>query len=215
MPDRSDTPPTILRSDGRRLAYAEYGARDGIPVFHFNGSGGSRLEWPGDAAMLENIGVRFIGIDRPGHGYSTFQDNRTLLGWADDVTALADHLNIGRFFVEGWSAGGAYALACAYKLRNRIIAGAILSGIGPFDRPSPYDGLNEQIKSWMINARNYPDRVHEFRATMAAALERQSAESIGTMLAGGDAEDDRAVAAQSHLQIAHGYERQGRIQTRP
>jgi len=182
LPEQSDNPPTILRNDGRRLAYAEYGAGDGIPVFHFNGSGGSRLEWPGDTAMLEDIGVRFIGMDRPGHGYSTFQENRTLLGWAGDVVALADHLKIDRFYVEGWSAGGAYALACAHSLPERVIAGAVLSGIGPFDRPSPYDGLNEQIKSWMINARNHPDRVYEFRSMMATALDSQSAEAIGGML---------------------------------
>ena len=33
-------------------------------------------------------------IDRPGHGLSDFQPERTLLDWPEDVAALADHLEI-------------------------------------------------------------------------------------------------------------------------
>ena len=40
--------------DGRTLAYAEYGAPGGKPVFYFHGSAGSRLE----PAMLDGEDLR-------------------------------------------------------------------------------------------------------------------------------------------------------------
>lgn len=190
--------------DGRQLSYAEFGARDGKPVIHNNGSGGSRLEWPGDQVMLEEIGVRFIGIDRPGHGHSDPHPNRKLLDWPKDVAALADHLGIHQFYVEGWSAGGAYALACAHTLTDRVLAGALLSGIGPYDRPDPLFGLDDPIKTWMDNARNKPVEVYPFREMMANALSSQSAAQIGAMLAAGSGEDDKAIALRPDLQLVMG-----------
>ena len=102
---------TIVLKDGRKLAYAEWGDPAGKPVFHFHGSSGSRLERPPDEKVL--TGIRLITIDRPGHGLSDFKPGYRLLDWPDDVTALADHLGINKFAVEGWSFGGPYAIACA------------------------------------------------------------------------------------------------------
>jgi pimeloyl-ACP methyl ester carboxylesterase len=56
--------------------------------------------------MLQRLNISFVSVDRPGHGLSDPQPNRTLLGWADDIRQLADHLQIDQFYVEGWSAGG-------------------------------------------------------------------------------------------------------------
>lgn len=208
------TEETFVLRDGRTLAFAQYGLSDGTPVIHSNGSGGSRLEWPGDEEMLERLGIRFIAVDRPGHGLSDPQTDRTLLDWPNDIEQLADHLGVDQFYVEGWSAGGAYALAIAHELPDRVIAGAILSGIGPYDRPDPYEGLSEQIATWMENARNQSDAVFEFRAGMAQFLGSMSPAEIGANLGAGSTEDDIAVAQSPHLQelmganIAEGY-RQG------
>ncbi len=190
----------VILPDGRMLAYAGYGQADGIPVIHCNGSGGSRLEWPGDEAMLKELGVRFISIDRPGHGQSDPFPGRSLLDWPNDLTHLVDHLGIERFYIEGWSVGGAYALATAYALKDRVTAGAILSSIGPFDRSDPYDGLDEQIREWMKNARENPDAVFAFRRSMAQALSDLSETQIGRMLAGGQRDDGKLAAQRPDLQ---------------
>jgi hypothetical protein len=64
----------VVLENGRKLAYAEYGDPQGKPVFHCHGSGGSRLERPPPSddesfnAYLRQLGVRWIGMDRPGHG---------------------------------------------------------------------------------------------------------------------------------------------------
>ncbi len=118
---------TELR-DGRTLAYAEYGASSGNALFYFHGGADSRLEARFLAKPAERAGVRLIGIDRPGMGRSPFQAGRRLLDWPDDVVELADALQIDRFAVVGISGGGPYALACVYKIPDRLIACGIVGG---------------------------------------------------------------------------------------
>lgn len=159
--------------NGRKLGYAEYGDPNGKVVFHFHGSGGSRLEYPIDETILTNLKIRLISIDRPGHGFSDPHPNRKLLDFPDDILELAGHLKIDKFFVQGWSAGGPYALACAYKLSNRILAGAIISGTAPPNRPQSYKGLPLSHKLIMFVIRNFPKVMYSMRKGMykAVALE--------------------------------------------
>jgi pimeloyl-ACP methyl ester carboxylesterase len=130
---------TIRLKDGRQIAYAEWGDPAGKPVFHFHGSSGSRLERPPDENML--TGIRLITIDRPGHGLSDFKPDFQLLDWPDDVTALADYLGIDRFSVEGWSFGGPYSMACAFKIPDRVNAAGLISSFAPYDRPNSTEGM--------------------------------------------------------------------------
>lgn len=130
---------TITLKDGRKLAYAEYGDRNGKPVFHFHGSGGSRLEYPVSPIALK--GIRYISTDRPGHGDSDFVEAYTMLDFPDDIVQLADYLQLDKFYVLGWSAGGPRALACAYKYPERVAAVALVAGFAPPDRPNALAGL--------------------------------------------------------------------------
>jgi hypothetical protein len=127
--------------DGRSLGYAEYGSQQGYPVLHFHGAGSSRLEYPGGDDDSPTTAVRLLVVDRPGHGLSSFQRQRRVLDWALDVNQLADHLGLDQFAVTGWSAGGPYALACAYALPERVKVGALLSGSAPKDYPGAFQGL--------------------------------------------------------------------------
>lgn len=160
--------------DGRKLGFAEYGVQDGIPVFHFNGSGGSRLERPANLSILTELGIRYISIDRPGHGNSSPKQDRELLDWPEDVACIADHLAIEKFHVLGWSAGGPHALVCAYKMPERVISGAIVSGLGPADRPNPYEGYKGFLKLLMILGRKFPKLVYVFRRMAAKQINKPS-----------------------------------------
>src|SRR5690242_21633757 len=113
------TDSTIQLRDGRALGYMEVGKSDGAPIFHFHGNGTSRLEVLTVQAVAENVGVRLIGLDRPGIGRSDAKAGYRLLDWPDDVVEVAEALGIERFAVEGLSGGGPYALACAYKTPHR------------------------------------------------------------------------------------------------
>ncbi len=127
----ADTPLQLSLPDGRVLAWAEYGDPAGRPVFHFHGVPGCRLERHPDGSIARDLGIRLIVPDRPGMGRSTPQPGRSLLDWPDDVAALADHLGVDRFHAIGVSGGCPYTLACAYRLRDRLHAVALVSGIGP------------------------------------------------------------------------------------
>jgi pimeloyl-ACP methyl ester carboxylesterase len=121
----------MFLSDGRRIGCLEVGAADGFPVFHFHGNGSSRLEVLLLADAAASDGVRLIGLDRPGIGNSDTAPGRSLLDWPHDVAEVADRLDIERFAVEGFSAGGAYALACAHRIAHRLTGCGLISSICP------------------------------------------------------------------------------------
>jgi pimeloyl-ACP methyl ester carboxylesterase len=204
---------TVTLKDGRNLGFAEYGDTEGKAVFHFNGSGGSRLEYPADQSILTDLGIRFISTDRPGHGLSDPQPDRQLLDWPDDITQLADSLNIQKFYVMGWSAGGPHALACAYKLPERVYAGAVISGLAPPDRPQPYEGLPIQNRMLMMLGRRAPSLVYLFRR-IARSMIMGDPEEAGEKLASSFPAEDRQLIMGTEYQkllvidVQEGY-RQG------
>jgi pimeloyl-ACP methyl ester carboxylesterase len=142
--------------DGRDLAYEEYGDPAGFPVLSFHGGLSSRLDAaPAHQAALL-MGVRLLSPDRPGIGRSTFQPGRRLLDWPADVTQLADALGLGRFAVMGWSAGGAYAAACAASLPGRVTAAALLSSSVPLDAYGTSRGLTMEDRLFLFLSRHAP-----------------------------------------------------------
>jgi pimeloyl-ACP methyl ester carboxylesterase len=91
--------------------------------------------------VLHDIGARLVVVDRPGYGLSDFYEGRTLLDWPDDVARLADTLSLDRFAVLGFSGGGPYAAACAYKIPDRTTCTALLGCLAPFDVPTMADSM--------------------------------------------------------------------------
>ncbi len=132
----------IKLRDGRSLGYAEFGNLDGKPVFYFHGFPSSRIDWPlfDTDAVASRLNARIIAADRPGYGLSDFRHGRQILDWPDDVIELADTLRVGRFAVLGISGGAPYALACAYRIPERLTTTAIVSGMGPSGAPGAKDG---------------------------------------------------------------------------
>ncbi len=126
----SPTDKTIRLQDGQILDYAEYGSPEEKPMFYFHGHPGARLEARFMAEQAVQAGIRLIGVDRSGMGLSSYKAGRHLLDWPDDVCELADNLGIDRFGVAGFSGGGPYAIACAYKLPNRLTACRVIAGAG-------------------------------------------------------------------------------------
>lgn len=100
----------IQLHNSRKIAYCEYGDPGGQAVFYFHDTPGSRHEpLHADQAAQEH-GYRLIAPDRPGIGRSDYQEGRTLLGWADDVSQIADQLRLNTFGVIGASGGGPHVL---------------------------------------------------------------------------------------------------------
>jgi pimeloyl-ACP methyl ester carboxylesterase len=126
---------SLVLADGRKMSYAEYGATEGLPVFGFHGTPGSRFMFRLVHEPAKRIGLRIIAPERPGFGRSTYQHGRSIGDWAKDVEALANYLGLDRFGVAGISGGGPYAAACAALLPKRVIAAGLVSPMGPVCLP--------------------------------------------------------------------------------
>lgn len=139
------TPPrlegTITVAPGRRLGFAEFGIPGGRPVVWLHGTPGARRQIPEEARRLApELGLRLIGVDRPGIGSSTPHRYHDLLGFTEDLATLADGLGVGEMALVGLSGGGPYALAAGYALDHRVVAVAVLGGVAPTTGPDAIGG---------------------------------------------------------------------------
>src|SRR5438067_2856651 len=130
------TPPKIegrIRvRDGRKLGFAEFGPPDGRPILWLHGTPGARRQIPEDARLAaEEVGVRFVGVDRPGTGLSTSHLYDSILEFMDDLRILIDELGFDELAVIGLSGGGPYALAAGYAMPDRVQAVGVLGGVAP------------------------------------------------------------------------------------
>jgi pimeloyl-ACP methyl ester carboxylesterase len=147
---------TIQLSDGRQLGFAEYGAPKGKPIFFFPGGPSTRLFHHPDESIATSLGARIINIDRPGYGLSSFQPQRTLFDWPDDVLELADALELETFSIAGISAGGPYVAVCAYKIPERVFNATIISGVGLTDIEADTQKLYRKRQIAITLARKAP-----------------------------------------------------------
>jgi pimeloyl-ACP methyl ester carboxylesterase len=186
----------IQLEDGRGLAYEEYGAPDGKPVFYFHGHPGSRRDWPifdgSDSAAALN--ARVIAIDRPGYGLSDFQRRRQILDWPDDVTAVADALKVDRFAVLGISGGGPYAAACAFKIPERVTKTAIICGMGPAEATGAKTGI-----AWEFAAGRSSLMRTVVLTLMSYGLRKKPETFISKMIDGLNGEDKALISDSPEL----------------
>jgi pimeloyl-ACP methyl ester carboxylesterase len=200
--------------DGRQLCYAEYGDPSGTPIFVFHGNPGSRLLWgviPG-SPFLPN--VRLIAPDRPGYGQTDFVEGVTTLeNWPHDVAALADALGIERFAVFGPSGGGPYALACAWKMPQRVTCVGLFASVGPFI-PETDRNINPMVRTMWANVSRVPG-LFKLQMRLFAWLARKAPGLYVKMVLQEFSETDRKDYAR--LDVGHmiqadrieGYRQQG------
>ena len=127
---------------------------------------GSRLFCPDDAATVD-AGVRLITIDRPGFGRSDPRRDRSLLNWVDDYAELLRHLGIPRCPIVGWSGGGPYALACAFRMPEIVTRVGLAASDGPFlEVPGALSELSQE-------ARDLIQLLHRDPRAAAPAISRR------------------------------------------
>jgi pimeloyl-ACP methyl ester carboxylesterase len=139
----------IRLPDGRRLGFAEYGERAGRSVFYCHGWPSSRLEPRAFESVISVLGLRLIAPDRPCYGLSEPHPKRTLSDWPNDVSNLADQLQIERFDLLGISGGGPYALACAALIPDRLHSVVLVSSLAPLESPEITRGM-VRLHRWLL-----------------------------------------------------------------
>jgi pimeloyl-ACP methyl ester carboxylesterase len=89
---------------------------------------------PGIREAAEDLGLRVLGPDRPGVGFSTFR-RYSIADYPRLVRSFADAVGLGQFAVVGVSGGGKYACACAWALPERVVRATVVSSTCSFDLP--------------------------------------------------------------------------------
>ena len=177
-------------ADGRTIGYATWGDSEGTPVFISHGTPGSRLDrYPGldDPEWVRRQCVRFIGVDRPGYGWSDPWPEADLLDCAGDFVRVADDLGLERFAALGVSGGAPYVIALGALAPERAVRIAVVSGadIGMDEEDTRPEELAAELgeEAWML--REDPDEwyagfVAEVTEVDRRVLERPEVRAIAT-----------------------------------
>jgi pimeloyl-ACP methyl ester carboxylesterase len=149
----------ITLRDGRKLAWSEWGPESGKCVLFCTGAGMSGSLGLG-VDVVHDLGLRLVGIDRPGLGRSDPDPSKSFLTWTADIAELIHQLDLNRPASLGFSQGAPFALALAHA--GLVKAVAIVSGQ---DEPSHrrfngmldpgVDGLRQQVEEDPIGAERH------------------------------------------------------------
>lgn len=196
-PAVSVPPPLWLQRGARRLAYGDYGPRDGKPVLFMHSWAGSRLQLPPDPHSLFGNHIRLIIPERPGVARSDPQpldddSPSAMIGpWTEDVAALADHLGLQQFDVMGYSLGALFALATAGALGKRVSRVTLLSPISPLRSTADLQDMMPSARAMLGLALRLPQLVPITMTLWLAWLRRRPSlyfESVRAHLAPADAQ---------------------------
>lgn len=96
---------TVTTKDGAEIYYKDWGA--GQPVVFSHGWPLSSEAWAGQMLFLAQHGYRTIAHDRRGHGRSSqTSSHNDMNGYADDLAAVIDRLDLKSAVLVGHSTGG-------------------------------------------------------------------------------------------------------------
>jgi len=118
-----------------RLFYRKYGS--GPPLIILHGLFGSSDNWVTFAKSISDSFTVFLP-DLRNHGQSPHSPYHDYGSMADDLSELADHAGLGKFFLAGHSMGGKAAIRFAANDPSRL-SGLIIADISPFRHPGSPD----------------------------------------------------------------------------
>ena len=124
------TSSTITTKDGTQIYYKDWG--DGPVVTFSHGWPLNADAWDGQMHFLARNGFRAIAHDRRGHGRSTqSSSNNDMNGYADDLAALFDALDLKKVVMVGHSTGGGEVARYIGRHGTKRVAKAVLISAVP------------------------------------------------------------------------------------
>jgi pimeloyl-ACP methyl ester carboxylesterase len=164
---------------GRRVGYRVSGADARPALLYLHATPGSRAA-AGDyePGLLEELGICAVAVDRPGYGATDPLDDLDLLARTRDAVAVAGHLGMTRFAVQGTSGGGQYALACAVLRPDQVQFVILTSAGGRIGGERGLDGLPEDVAEGWRRAWRDPGGA---RVRLEAAAAGLRADPLGSL----------------------------------
>lgn len=122
--------PTVTTKDGTQIYYKDWGK--GQPVVFSHGWPLSSDAWDGQLLFLAQRGYRAIAHDRRGHGRSTqTSTNNDMNGYADDLAAVIEALDLKEAVLVGHSTGGGEVTRYVGRHGSKRVAKLILIAAVP------------------------------------------------------------------------------------
>ncbi len=109
------------------------GPQGGVPVLFVHGNCASALHW--EENMLALPAFYCIAPDLRGYGWTEARPldaTRGMREWADDLHALVEALNLGRFHLVGHSMGGGVAMQYAIDHPTMLHSLTLVDTVSPF-----------------------------------------------------------------------------------
>jgi non-heme chloroperoxidase len=121
---------TITTKDGTEIYYKDWG--EGPVVTFSHGWPLNADAWDGQMLFLEQNGFRVVAHDRRGHGRSSqASSNNDMNGYADDLAALIEALNLKNATLVGHSTGGGEVARYIGRHGSRRVAKVVLVAAVP------------------------------------------------------------------------------------
>ncbi|GMH09931.1 hypothetical protein Nepgr_011772 [Nepenthes gracilis] len=156
------TAPRIKLSDGRHLAYKEYGVPNekakykfifvhGFDCYRNHAVVATYLS----PEIVQSLGLYIVSFDRPGYGESDPNPKRTEKSIALDIEELADQLGLGqKFYVIGFSMGGQVIWSCLKYIPHRLAGATLLTPVVNYWWP----GLPANLSTEAFNRQSQQDQ---------------------------------------------------------
>lgn len=121
---------TITVKDGTRIYYKDWG--EGPVVTFSHGWPLNSDAWDGQLLFLAQNGFRVVAHDRRGHGRSSqASSGNDMNGYADDLAAVIDALDLNDVTLVGHSTGGGEVARYIGRHGTKRVAGAVLIAAVP------------------------------------------------------------------------------------
>jgi 3-oxoadipate enol-lactonase len=139
---------SFFNYDGCQLHYEEYG--HGAPLLLVHGLGSSTLDWEEQTSVLA-AHYRVIAIDLRGHGRSDKPvEHYSMVGFAEDVAALIEHLQLGSVHLVGISMGGMIGFQLGVD-RPELLSSLTIVNSGPEVKAKSFNDCVQIAKRWSFS----------------------------------------------------------------
>lgn len=169
-----DGPPVtasrIKLTDGRHLAYNEYGVPKDTAkykIVYVHGFDSCRHDAVAATTLspdvIEDLGIYIVSFDRPGYGESDPNPNQTVKSLPFDIEELADQLGLGsKFYVVGFSLGGQLIWSCLKYIPHRLAGATLIAPVVNYWWPSLPSNLSNEAyyqqfpeDKWALRVTHY------------------------------------------------------------